>query len=281
MYNHNLYLNATRLTVRGNLIFRPSSMGIKMRSDQTGGLESLTFEDNLFVDGEIGLSVGGNGDLKDRFIDVSIRNNVFSQVGVSNPTDRDFAWLVDLEDNSKTLVEGNYFLHAESRGGFGLRLRGKSQKDVTIRGNLFYSLRDSYLLLSGKTAYQGVVIQNNRLVDPKHGACLVSWDKRPPGAEIQFRENSYLGSKNNGWFCLEGQRIGLDAWVKSSGEKGAKKLQASFSEPGRSVATYAKSLGAEESVSAFLSLAMKQSRLSYRKELTARAVNEYLRAGFE
>lgn len=281
MYNHNLYLNANRLTVRGNLIFRASSMGIKMRSDQTGGIQGLTFEDNLFVDGEIGLSVGGNKHFEDRFIDVTIRNNVFSEVGASNPTDRNFAWLLDLEDNSRTLVEGNYFLHTESERGFGLQLRGKSQKDVRVQNNLFYSLAANHLLFSSKTRYEGVRIQKNRIIDPKHDACLVTFDEPRRATGIQFRDNAYLGSKEKAWFCLGDRRVGLEEWVKFSGEKNATTFRSSPSHPHRTVATYAKSLGAEQSVSAFLSMAMKQSRLSFRKELTAPVVNEYLRAGFE
>ncbi len=57
MYNHNMYLNANGLVIRDNIIARASSMGIKMRSDSTGDADDLVFENNLFVDGEIGSAI--------------------------------------------------------------------------------------------------------------------------------------------------------------------------------------------------------------------------------
>ncbi|MBN2804613.1 MAG: hypothetical protein JXR91_16080 [Deltaproteobacteria bacterium] len=110
MYNHNMYLNADNLVIRGNIIARASSMGIKMRSDITGDCDTLLFENNFFVDGEIGLGIGGNTEEPGRFSNVTIKDNIFSQIGLNNPTDRNFSWMLDMADidtalNSITLIQ--------------------------------------------------------------------------------------------------------------------------------------------------------------------------------
>ncbi|MFN7613984.1 MAG: hypothetical protein ACK5P8_02190, partial [Phycisphaerae bacterium] len=54
----------------------------------------------------------------------------------------------------------------------------------------------------------------------------------------------------------------------------------SFPDPSRTMASYAASIGLEPSLEAFLAEARKQSRNNWRPELTAAAVNRYIREGF-
>jgi hypothetical protein len=142
MYNHNMYLNANGLVVRDNIIARASSMGIKMRSDSTGDADDLVFENNLLVDGEIGIGIGGNTSEPARFSNVTIRNNVFSEVGIGNPTNRNFSWMLSVTDNVHATIENNYPPHQPwYTNAFGIALEGGSTSDITVAGNLFYDLK--------------------------------------------------------------------------------------------------------------------------------------------
>jgi hypothetical protein len=49
----------------------------------------------------------------------------------------------------------------------------------------------------------------------------------------------------------------------------------------RALKTYAASLGLDRSLEGFLAVARQQSRLGWRQDLTANAVNSCIKAGFE
>jgi len=51
-------------------------------------------------------------------------------------------------------------------------------------------------------------------------------------------------------------------------------------DPDRDITTYMASIGEDPTLDAFLALARAQSRATWRGDITARAVNDYIREGF-
>ncbi len=280
MYNHNMYLNADGLVVRDNIIARASSMGIKMRSDATGDADDLVFENNFFVDGEIGLGIGGNTEEPHRFSNVTIRDNVFSQIGIGNPTERNFSWMLQVSDNLSGTVEGNYFLHQPwYTNAYGIDLGGGTATDITIRGNTFYDLRQRALRVNAVSGFSNVLVSGNRFVDPTHGSCLV--DHSGGFGAVVYESNEYQSASGEDWFCVDGARQSLAEWATTAGETGATEWTGSFTDPDRTVGEYADRLALGSDLEAFLAAAVAQTRFTWRPELTAPAVNDYIRAGFQ
>ncbi len=141
MYNHNLYLNAKGLIVRDNVLSRASSMGLKLASAERGGLSDALVEGNVFLEGEIGVSAGGNGQGPARFIDLRVLGNVFWGLGSTKPTNRELAWGVELTDDLRAEISGNLFARqTEYTNSFGVHIGGSTQEEVTVRGNTFVDI---------------------------------------------------------------------------------------------------------------------------------------------
>ena len=70
-------------------------------------------------------------------------------------------------------------------------------------------------------------------------------------------------------------------WLAATGETQATAAQVQFVDPERTIETYMQSLGEPASYEAFIEQAAAQSKLNWRDEYSAAAVNTYIRAGFE
>lgn len=277
MYNHNMYLNADNLVIRENFISRASSMGIKMRSDASGDAKTLSFENNFFYDGEIGLGIGGNTSEAYRFVDVTIKGNVFSQIGIGNPTKRNFSWMLDVSDHDTTVVEDNYFLHQPwNTNAYGISIGSASAKAITVRKNLFYGLKKAPLKLSAKTGWTGISVQDNRIIDVEFDNCLV--EHSGAFAQVSYQNNAYSSKSTKGWYCVDGQRKDAAGWTAASGET-PKTAAEKFVDPDRTLETYAKALGYADAVALILA-AKQKNRLDYDPKLGGKAVNAYIKAGF-
>jgi len=280
MFNHNMYLNAHRLVVRDNVVARASSMGIKMRSDVTDGADELLFENNLLVDGEIGIGIGGNTSEPRRFTDTVIRRNVFTQIGMGNASGRNFAWMLEVTGNVNTRVEDNHFLHQPwFDNAYAITLASDALADIHVARNLFYDLRKRALNVKVGPAWSNVTVSDNTFVDPSHGSCLV--EHQGSFTEVKYEGNAYSSGKGSDWFCIDGSRKTLAEWKTGSGETGASTWTGTFTDPDRTVGSYAATLGLEGTLEAYLGEAKKQSRFNWKGNLTAAAVNDYIRAGFE
>ncbi len=283
MYNHNMYLSGGHnLLVRGNLILRASSMGIKMRSDSTGDYDHISIEDNLFIEGEIGIGIGGNTTEPLRFVNVEIRDNVLSHIGRTRPTDRDFAWYLEMQDNQQALIEGNLFLNQPWHdNSYGISLHGGTLQDVTVQNNWFYGLRRRHLQVDAQAAWQNIQLRNNNFLDLDLAAQLI--DHRGPFEQVTYSGNHYSSTADSGdWFDIDGAGQSMAQWQAASGETNADTNVPIPMAPQRSLETYcADVLGLPESLAAFVEEAEQQSRQRWRPELSAPAINDYIRAGFD
>jgi hypothetical protein len=281
IYDHDLYLSdVSRLKVIDNLVLRASSIGIKMSSDGPGQANDILIENNLFAEGEIGISMGGNADTEHRFADAEISNNVFTDIGRSQPTTRTLTWYIDLIDNDGTLVQNNLLVNQPPLGnGYGISLSGGSNRDVTIRENFIYGLARRQLLVDAQAPWSNIHVDANTFVADADEACLVSHEGGFDA--FTFSDNAYASPADpSAWFCVDGERQGLAGWVASSGETGATAADVSPPDVGRNLDSYAELLGIGTTLDDFAAAARRQSRHTYRPELSAPNAANYIREGY-
>jgi hypothetical protein len=283
IFNHNMYVNGHDMVIRDNIIARASSIGIKYRSDTPGDMTKFRAENNFFVEGEIGISLGGNSEQVHRFADGVIHNNVFTDIGRSQPTGRTLAWSLDLLDNDGLKITDNLILNNRQPGvgnAYGLSISGGSGRKHEITNNLFWRLQSRSITINAKNAHSDILFANNTVADTQFGSRLVHFSG--PFSGYKFEGNKYRSSANeNQWFNVSGQGQNLNGWTAASGEKNASTFDvAAFPDPDRDAESYAQHIGEGSTLEDLLSAARKQSRLNWRTELTAPAINDWIRAGF-
>jgi hypothetical protein len=284
IYNHNLYVNGTDMVIRDNFLARASSMHIKCRSDQPGDMEGLLVENNFFVEGEIGVGLGGNTTQPYRFVDGELRGNVLTDIGRSQPTGRTLAWGLDIQDNDGLTIADNLVLNHRKPGvtnAYGLNIEGGSGRAYQIEDNLFWRLQTQAIRIRAKPEHTTIALADNVVVDPELGARLI--DFGGPFTGYDFAGNRYHASAPaDAWFNVGGQgQVGLADWVAASSEADAAEFDpASFPDPERDAEAYAVEVGAGSTLPELLAAVRGQTRLNWRVELTAPAINDWIRAGF-
>jgi hypothetical protein len=286
MYNHNTYFcNAQSATFQGNMFLRASSMGNKWTAnDGIASAKNITIENNLYVEGEIGIGIGGNvSEPPHRFKNVIIKNNVMTDIGRAQPTNRTLGWYLDINDWDIGTVSGNLFIHNTStvvKNVYAINLDGET-RDVTIENNIIHGLNSNSRMVSltdGSTK-QNIVFKSNAVQCGDYEVTLI--DAKASLNNYLFSNNTYFsGRTQDEWFLNAGTRTGFAGWQSAAGETGSEAKQISYSDPTRTVETYHASLGKEATLAAFIAEARKQSKFNWRTEYTAAAVNEWIRAGF-
>ncbi|MCA9720216.1 MAG: right-handed parallel beta-helix repeat-containing protein, partial [Myxococcales bacterium] len=284
IYNHNLYVNGTDMVIRDNVLARASSIHIKFRSDTTGDMAGLLVENNFFVEGEIGVSLGGNSEEPYRFVDGELRDNVMTDIGRSQPTGRTLAWGIDVIDNDGLAIVDNLILNHRAPGvsnSYGINLSGATARDYQLENNLLWRLQNRAIRITGDPGHMTVSFANNTVVDPEFGGRLVDFTGSFAG--YSFEGGAYYSSADpSAWFSVEGQgQVGLADWVTASGESGAMAIAPpSYPDPERDAEAYAASIGEGATLAELLAATREQTRLNWRVELTAPAINDWIRAGF-
>jgi len=236
-------------------------------------------ENNLFAEGEIGISMGGNADTEYRFTDAVIRDNVFTDIGRAQPTGRTLSWYVEILDNDGTEISGNLFVNQPELGNpFGIRLGNATNRDVTIVDNLFYGIERRSLWLAGTDPWENLEVSDNTFVGTSDQDCMLVHEGSL--SPTSYENNRYESAADPGaWFCVDGERMSLDEW-QSLAEASAEASTLDAPEPTRNLDSYAASLGIGSSLAEFAENARLQSRHRYRPELDAKNANNYVRAGF-
>lgn len=294
IYNHNFYLHSNyNLVMKGNLITRASSIGIKVSSSPKGtGTLPLdtynnTFDNNFLYDNEIGMSMEGNDYGPNRFIKMTISNNVISETGLSAHTGRGVAWGFELLDFKDASISNNYFLHqagSNQTNSLGLSVHlSPSFQNVTIDSNIFYALKGFALNLrqpytSGQPdPWLGNISKNNLLLaSPGTADCLLDYSVNAQGSMTGITyANTYSDFDH---FCE--QTVHRDAAVGLNATKeSASKFTGTLKEPSRTLETYAQTLGYSD-VATFLKASQEMDRYHWKPELTATAINAYIKEGF-
>ena len=281
IYNHDLYLSGnSRLAVTDNLILRASSIGIKMSSGGEGECDDVLIDNNVFAEGEIGISMGGNADTQYRFRNAVVSDNVFTDIGRDQPTTRSLTWYIELSDNDGTRVENNLLVNQPPLSNpYGVHMTGGTNRDVTIASNFFHGLSRRQLLVDADAAWSSITVETNTFIGTTDDECLIS-HSGGFGA-FTYGENAYASAADAGtWFCVDGTREDLAGWASASGETGAAAADASVPDAGRNLDSYAAELGIGSTLADFAAAARQQSRHSYRPELSATSAGNYIRGGY-
>jgi len=290
-FNHNTYFTNTGDTVfRRNLFLRASSIGNKFTANPTGGADQIMarnvlLDDNLYVEGEIGVSAGGNTDngTGHRWENILIMNNVLLDIGRGRPTNRSLGWGIDVNDWDGGKVSGNTFCHygdATVKNIYALSCIGHT-RDLEITGNVISGLKSNkYAISIDGDPKSNITVKDNQLQLGGTDMLLIS--TAVAGSTITFAQNRYFTSATpaSSHFQVKGAKVDFGGWVTQTGETGGQLKKLGYPDPDRTVETYMSSLGKTATLDAFISEAKKQSRGNWREAYTARAVNRYVRAGF-
>jgi hypothetical protein len=268
------------------MFLRASSIGNKWTANEgTASTTDIVMDNNLYVEGEIAMSIGGNEtDPPYRFQNVTVANNVMLDLGRARPTNRSLGWYLEINDWDGGSVTGNLFLHAVSPdvgNVYAINLIGET-RNVTIRENIIHDLRTGGRLISleGGATKEGISLETNVIQSPAHDAALVRVTGSTDG--YSFADNVYFSTRPpDEWFSLDGTAMGIDGWRSGTAETGAVSSQVTFTDPTRTVETYNAALGGEATFDAFIVEARKQSKLNWSPAYTAAAVNNWIRQGFD
>jgi len=292
VYNHNIYFSQARnMILRRNIFMRPSSINTKFTSNAQNGVNrvrswNLVFDNNLMLDGDVAMSLGGNEDSDNgaRWRSMYVVNNVILDVGKSQPTGRSLGWGLDISDWDTGLVHNNIIKSwgdSTINNLYGLSVSGDTF-NVTLTNNTIYdisdSLADDFLVKFNNAPVQrNIIFRNNDLVLPRGGK-LVDF---PDGmSNISLTGNQYYTSTSSSYFRIGGAVNSLSQWLGLTGESNAAYGLPAYTDPGRTIETYLSTQGQTPSISNFSTLLKRQSKFSWNPVYTARAINDYFRSGF-
>ncbi len=292
--NHNTYFTAPNGVVfHANLFLRASSIGNKWTSTPESAAHSVLIDNNLYAEGEVGMSIGGNNAGPHRFRDFEVRNNVLTDIGRSRPTNRSLSWGIQLMDWDGGLVQNNLVAHQrnESIGNtFGLDLTADSAaRDVHITGNVIANLwadhqpgnpasTGALFRLQHGAAVQNILLEENTVQSPAAGARVASIQT---GGYAFAGSNRYSSAAQaNHHFRVNGANSDLAGWIAATGDNGASTTPPAFPDPERTLEGYAQHLGIGTSFEDLIAVMYGQSRASWNPALTAPVINDWMRGGF-
>lgn len=182
-FNHNAYIiDSANMILRENLFSRSSSIGVKLTANSDKETKTNTIRaynylltDNIVTEGEIGFSIGGNTDFNNgyRWKNINVTHNIFSNIGRTQPTNRELSWNIQVDDWDTGAVcsnlmtdQTNYSLSSIK----GIEVTGDN-KDLSIFRNKFINigLSDESYQSNNKdiSLYQNLYLPkyNNNLLD--------------------------------------------------------------------------------------------------------------------
>ncbi len=285
MFNHNTYFSScNNVRFYGNIFLRASSIGNKWTANK--GVHSstnLAMVDNLYVDGEIGISIGGNTMGPLRFADVAILSNVFTDIGLSRPTGRTLGWGINPIEWDNGVIEDNLLLHqtnAAVNNVYGISFSGEASRNMALRRNLMHGLRGATgIIVTDSTTNETILFESNRVQFPGLDARVAR--TYSPLYATTFRDSVYYTDRaTTAWFAVTGSDRSFSYWQQTVSEPSAVAHKLTYPAPERSIDTYMLSLGETGTHAAFIAAVRAQSKMNWRTELTAPEINEYFRAGF-
>jgi len=276
MFRHQAYIQTgnTGTVVVGNIFANASSHGIQMRS---GGLA----EDNLFVRCSLSLLMRGGQEavpLRAR----ALRNVVLDGQDISDAFPRGHG--ISFRDVSGEIVGNVIANNTDGHSPVPIEVVADVApvEDALLEGNVVSNWSGSVFLLGGiqrlrAVTLRGNVVQNEISPDP-----LVHFRRRG-----SFKHLSSIGNRFHSAVAAPGFWMrsimsfqSLPEWLHAVGDTTSTGSRTVFPNPQAGVASYHASIGGEQRTSAFLEAARSQSRATWRPELTAGAVNRYVRASF-
>lgn len=285
-YNHNTYFtNATAFNVYENIFLRGSSQGNKWTSNDGFVASNITVNNNLYVDGEVGIGIGGNDTGPLRWSSISVTNNVLSNIGRSNATNREIAWYLDLSDWDGGTVSGNLLLdqpQSTFTNVYGIHFSAENQRNVSVTGNIIYNIaggRSFWIDNSYDILASGMSFTNNTIQNPSNSG-IIADTRYATSGKWSFSGNRYYSDDADGsrFYYVSGAVTNAN-WTANTGDSFTWG-EVSFQDPTRDVDTYMASIGGTATVDGFIVAQRAQDRYSWDSRLEADTVNDWIRAGF-
>ena len=286
IFNHNTYFcDCHDVVFRNNMFLRASSIGNKWTANSgPASARNLVMDNNLYVEGELGISAGGNTPGPLRFQNVAVTNNVFLDLGRGRPTLRHLGWGIDVMDWDGGRVAGNVLVQRKLVDVHNMHLLNVEASDesgacrnVAVTDNVFCGA--AVYIIHNADRLDGISFTRNTLLMPWQEKPLI----RAVGnlAGCTFSNNTYSSERPaEEWFQLDGQGTSFDGWTRRTGEQGSAAKDVQPPDPVRTIENYMAHLGLEPTLDAFIEEARKQSRGNWRSQFTAAAVNDWVRQGF-
>jgi hypothetical protein len=276
-YRRNVYIQngCTGVALRGNILARTE--GAQMRS---GG----SVEENLFLHLPIAVLLGGGMIPEPQGVTGTIHHNVMLDGGdlqAGSPR----GWGMWLSNIAQATIDSNVIAHNVSGHApypvsFDVALNGRGVENAVFSNNTIYAW-NGYTRFTG-TAAQTVNIQllNNKFQNEITSDPLVAHDQSGSTSGVTSANNTFDSiAAPNAWMRA-GANLSLAQWKALVNDTTSVAQQVVFPDPTRSIATYHASIGGAPSLDAFMTEARNQSKSNWRVQYTARAVNDYIRAGF-
>ena len=286
IYSHNAYLDdMTHLTIRSNIFSNASSFGLLVRSENApSATQHVLIENNLFVGGANGMSIGARtGDgawLTYGAVDVTVRNNVLTEIGRAlDGADQSYG--IDLGSINGGLITNNLLFNKPNAGtSFGIRLVADTpSQNVTISNNVIYNWNQGCIEM-GTGPLTKILVTGNVLQDNLYGSALQVTDGAV-NPQVKYSNNTYFSNAAAGkWFSVKHAFASYTTWVSTSGETAAKQLRFEFPNAARTVERYSALNGGASTVSSLLDSERLQSQANWRPELAAESIISYLDRGF-
>ena len=296
MFNHNTYFcDANGVVFEGNHFLRASSIGNKWTSTTatiagTATSTSVLIANNLYAEGELGIALGGNYVGAYRTKNVVVTDNVMTDLGRTHPTNRSLAWYLDMSDSKSFDVVDNLFIHQRDltiSNAFGIRFSTVGvpggTDDVLVAGNVIADMRGSTGYSSAMVRLENGSITTNVTFQDN----IVQSPTATPLARFTTGGYSFAGTNqywstaaSNSFFALNSSLTDLAGWKTGTADNGAITAAPSFPDSTRDVEHYIQSLGLGTTFQDFITALNNQSKANWNPNLTAKKVNNWLRAGF-
>lgn len=210
--------------------------------------------------------------------------NVFSELGSDNATNRNFHWGIEVMGNRGSVIEENYLVNSNlNTNSLGIPVGHKGSAgntNLTIRNNTFYDYAPGAITIAPFGESSNVQLVNNRVVvnsAPRDEACMIrATDGLDPA--VSFSNNQYR-SPLESWACIQRDRLTLEQW-KAAHEPTASEFTGTFVDPGRTLTSYATYLG-YPSEAALEQAMLNNHKHNWDDRLTGDALTQYVKDGYK
>jgi len=277
--------NAKGVLLYGNIFLRPASMGNKWTANSgQNSARNLAMINNLYIDGEIGISIGGNNPGPLRFNNIAISDNVMMNIGRSRPTNRVLAWGIEVKDWDGGEIKNNFFLHQEEElvtNVYAMEVNSETNsQNINIFENVIYGLSapSSAEILRIKGTEASNINFNDNYIYGMGSSTLIEHNG-VKSAHI-FSNNFYSRENENGDWFKDDSSLSFEDWTTTY-ESNAKTFDISeWPEPSRDIETYTSMLGKGATMDDFINVLYGQSKSNWDPNLTAPYINRWVKQGF-
>ena len=286
MFGHSTYVNeCINVTMDANVIARAASSSSKFRSDANNGSHDIVVNNNLQVGGETGFAFNGQGGYATQFSNLTITNNVITNLGYPQATNRTLAWGFELNGVATVNLSGNYIIDQTNtaiNNCYGIETNNLLT-DATINDNVFYNFYNAIGLRildpDAVSTISNITFSRNKIQLSNYSGYTISAGYNPAGKWIFSRNEYYSNRSPSNRYILNGADITLATWQAATGDTSTF-TQSTFPDPSRNITSYMTSVGGTGTLDAFFLAIRSQDKFSWDSRFSAAVINSWIKAGF-